>query len=473
MTAMLWSGADLFMRQGVQFVVAVILARLLSPEEFGTIALLYLFTGVASVFIDGGFSSALVHKQDASLIDESTVFWINLAMGALAALGLWSLAPWIAEFFEYPILAPLTNVLAISLAVNALGSIHLVLFSKRLDLKRPMFVSAVASIISGATAIALAMNDFGIWALAWQTIVASVMSTLLLWFVSPWRPRLVFSIAAASGMFRFGSYLMLSGLLDITYNRIYSLLIGKFYGVRDLAFYNRADNTKQIPVDLLSSALSRVAFPAFSAAAGDVEKLRRGVQSAVRVMMLINLPIMFGLIATAENVIIVLFGEVWRPAAPILEVLCIAGIFWPLHVINLSVLKAQGHSDLFFRLEIIKKLVGAAFLLAGSFYGVIGIAWSQAAFGLFGFIINAYYTDRYLEYGVIKQVRDFAGTLITAIAMAATVYWIAEACQAKVSVLLAIQVLTGAITFISLAWLVRLSGVVDLLSALGYKKKGN
>ncbi len=467
---MVWSGADLFMRQGVQFFVAVILARILSPEEFGTIALLYLFTGIANVFIDGGFSSALVQKQDATHTDESTVFWINLATGFLAALALWAMAPGIAKFFGYPILVPLTGTLAISLAVNALGSIHLVLFSKRLDFKKPMLVSAVASVVSGSTAVVLAMNEYGIWALAWQTIVASLVSTLMLWFVSPWRPALVFSITSATGMFRFGSYLMLSSLLDIIYNRIYALLIGKYYGVRDLAFYNRADNTKQIPVDVLSNTLARVAFPAFSAAADDPEKLRRGVQSAVRTMMLINCPIMFGIMATAENVIVVLFGETWRPAAPILEVLCISGIFWPLHVINLSVLKAQGHSELFFRLEIIKKIVGSAFLLAGTFYGVIGIAWSQAVFGLFGFLINAFYTGKYLKYGAIGQSADAIAALTAAALMGAVVSWLGVALNQNAYVLLAIQICSGVLMFFLVAWFTNIPGVDEILSIIGYKK---
>lgn len=463
MTAMLWSGADLFMRQGVQFIVAIILARLLTPEEFGTIALLYLFTGIASVFIDGGFSSALVQKQDATHADESTVFWINLAMGILSALALWGIAPWIADFFGYPILVPLTGLLALSLALNSLGSIHLALFSKRLDFKKPMMVSAAAAIVSGATAITMALNDFGVWALAWQTLVSSLVSTLLLWAVSRWRPTMVFSVDSARGMFRFGSYLMLSSLLDIAYNRIYSLLIGKFYGVRELAFYNRADNTKQIPVDVLSSALSRVAFPAFSAAAHDPDKLRRGVQSSVRVLMLVNLPTMFGLMATAENVIVVLFGEAWRPAAPILQVLTIAGIFWPLHVINLNVLKAQGHSNLFFRLEIIKKVLGAALLMVGSIFGVIGIAWSQAIFGLIGFIINAHFTGKFLDYGVLRQTREVFAILIVSAAMGGVVYWFSDVLMYGVYGMLSVQISIGVLFYFVIAWLVKLPGVEDVL----------
>lgn len=419
--AMLWSGADLFMRYGVQLVVAVILARLLSPEEFGTIALLYLFTGIAGVFIDGGFSSALVQKQNMTQTDESSVFWANLGISIFSAGVLSAAAPLISGFFGYPILVPLTGMLAASLVLNALGSIHLVLFSKRLDFKTPMLVSSAAAVSSGALAIWMAFEGFGIWALAWQAVCSSLVSTVLLWCFSLWRPTLEFSVNSLQSLFRFGSYLMLSGLLDISYNRIYSILIGKCYGVKELAYYNRADNTKQIPVDVLAAALSKVAFPVFSTVSHDTEKLRRGVRTVVKVIMFVNLPVMFGLMATAENVVRLLFGEQWLPCVPILQVLCIAGMFWPLHVINLSVLKAQGHSNLFFRLELIKKLFGITALLVGVYFGVMGIAWSQVFMGGVAFAINAYYSGTHLGYGVIQQVADILKSLLVSAAMAAVV----------------------------------------------------
>jgi len=460
--AVLWSGLDIFMRQGVQFVVGVTLARLLTPEEFGIIALLYLFTGIANVFIDGGFSSALVKNQAATLVDESTVFWINLAMGLFAALTLWFSAPWIAGFFGYPILVPLTAILAVSLILNALGGVHLVLFSKSLNFKKPMMISATAAVISGSVAIALALKGFGVWALAWQVLISSLVSTLLLWVFSPWRPAFVFSLDSARSLFRFGSYLMFSALLDIAYTRSYSLLIGKFYGVRELAFYNRADNTKQIPVNVLSMTLSRVAFPIFSAAAHDKKKLRRGVRLAVRGLMLVNLPMMFGLMATAETVIHALFGEKWLPAVPALQVLCIAGMFWPLHVINLNVLKAQGHSNLFFRLEVIKKIVGTVFLLCGSLYGVLGIAWSQAVFGVVGFLINAHYTKKYLDYGAGKQTKDFLAIFMLSMLMAIVVHEIGVSTALGLYETLTWQVASGATLFLGLAMLARIQAISEL-----------
>ena len=243
LSATLWSGADILMRQGLQFGISIALARLLSPEEFGTIALLYLFTGIASAFVDSGFSSALIQRQDITHTDESTVFWFNLAIGALVAISLWAAAPLIARFFVLPVLLPLTGLLALNIFLSALGSIHGTLLTKHLNFRVQMKIGAFSSLISGAIAITMAYYGYGVWALAAQTLAATILTTLLLWCLSPWRPALVFSKRSVRELFGFGGYMLASGLLDIIYNRAYTLLIGHFFGVKKLGFYNRADGT--------------------------------------------------------------------------------------------------------------------------------------------------------------------------------------------------------------------------------------
>lgn len=443
MTAVAWSGAEVFLRQGLQLLVAIVLARLLGPEEFGTIALLYLFTGLSLAFIDSGFSAALIQRQDISQTDKSTVFWFNLGMGLATAASLILAAPWIARFFGVPVLVPLTAVLAMSLFINALGAIHQTLLSKQLDFRTTMQVGVAATLVSGITAVVLAGAGYGVWALAAQSLVASVITTGLYWMRSRWRPSWEFSVASARRLFGFGGYLMAAGLLDVAYNRLYSLLIGKIYGVRDLGLYNRAETTKQIPVEGLSGILARVAFPIFSEAAGDTDKLRRGIRHALRGVMLINIPMMLGLMVTAEQTLQVVFGKQWLEAASLLRILCLAGLFWPLHVINLNVLKAQGHARLFFRLEIVKKVVGVSFLLAGLTQGLAGIAWSQVAFGFVGFLINAHYTGIFLGYGAWRQFKDFLPVLLVSAGMAASVHLVAERMDLAPNASLIVQVALG------------------------------
>jgi teichuronic acid exporter len=421
--ALIWTGSELLMRQGLQLGIAVFLARLLSPEEFGTVALLALFIGIGNVFVESGFSSALVQKQDITHTDESTVFWFNLGMGVSVAVLLWLVAPLIADFYQQPVLTPLMWVMALSVFVSAIGGIQHTLLTKNLNFKAPMQASVTASLLSGIVVCVLAYYGYGVWALAWQTLINSAVTSSLLWLLSCWRPSLTFSIQSIKKMFGFGSYLMLASLMDVAYNRFYSLLIGKVYSIHDLGIYNRADNTKQIPVDLLSMLMYRVAFPIFSAAASDCKRLKRGMVIALRGIMFLNVPVMLGLMVTADKLVLVLFGEQWTPAVPLLQVLCLAGVFWPLHVINLSVLKALGHSHLFFRLEVIKKILGTLFILGGLYYGLMGLAWSQVVFGVVTFGINAFYTRKYLGYGVWRQMLDFLPATIISIIMAVAVFY--------------------------------------------------
>lgn len=475
LSATLWSGADILMRQGLQFGVSIALARLLSPEEFGTIALLYLFTGIASAFVDSGFSLALIQQQEVTHIDESTVFWINLVMGALVALGLWAAAPLIANFFALPVLLPLTGLLALNIFLSALGSIHGTLLTKHLNFRVQMKIGAFSTLISGAIAITMAWHDYGVWALAAQTLAATGVTTLLLWCLSPWRPAMVFSRNSVHQLFGFGGYMLASGLLDIIYNRAYTVLIGHFFGVRELGFYNRADNTKQLPVGVLTGILSRVSFPIFSAAAHDKAQLRRGVQLALRGMMLINVPMMLGLAATAEPMVLTLFGVKWLPAVPLVKVLSLGAVLWPLHVININVLIAQGHSHLLFRLEVVKKLLGAALLVAGVFYGVMGIAWSQVIFGILAFTINAHYSERYLDYGVFAQIRDFFAVLTISVFMALVVHLAGtELYLLPVHLVPALQLTTlivlGAFIFIGLAFVFHLTALRNVVSLFQHRK---
>lgn len=471
LSATLWSSADFFIRQGLQFLVSIVLARILSPEEFGTIALLFLFTGIASALVDSGFSAALIQKQDSTHLDESTVFWFTIIASIVMALLLSLLSPSIADFYAMPTLVPLTILMAVNIIINALGAVHATLLTKQLDFKTQLKIGAWASLLSGVLAIVMAFMGHGIWALAAQMVCASLISTALLWLFKPWRPRFAFSKESAKSQFSYGGYLLAASLIDIIYTRGYTLLIGKFYSVRDLGFYSRAEGVRQLPVSGLSSVLVRVAFPLFSAAAHDKVLLRRGMQFATRAMMLINVPMMMGLAVAAHPLVLVLLGEQWLPMVPLLQVLCIGGILWPLHVLNLNVLTAQGHSKLFFRLEFIKKLLGILFLIVGSFYGVLGIAWSQVGYSVFAFFINAHYTKQHLNYGVLAQTQDFITILAIGVVMALLVFLLDRQLSLVPVLQLLVLVLVGVFIFCGLAWAFRLQAWQDAVHLLSRKSQ--
>ncbi len=457
----------MFLRQGLQLVVTVVLARLLSPEEFGTIALLSLFIGISSVFVDSGLSSALIQKQNTTHAEESTIFWFNLTAGIVATIALCITAPYIAAFYDKPILTNIIYVISLIIAVNATGAIHVALLTKRLDFLTQMKIGTIVNLVAGALAIFLAWRGFGIWSLVAQALTSSVLSNLLLWTFSSWRPKLQFQWSSARSLFGFGGYMVAATLLDTLYSKGYSLLIGKFYGTRELGLYSQADNTKQFPTGILAAIIARVAFPMLSAIAEDKVKLQRATQLSVRSAMLINIPMMLGLAALANIFIRVVFGGQWVAATSTLQILCLAGALWPLHVININVLLAQGYSKLVFNLQIIKSILGIILLIAGSRYGIVGIAWSQVALSCMCFFINTHYTKVHLDYGAFKQLRDNLPTLLACIPMISTVYMLSIYWNTTPVLKIFGLTIIGILLFGSIIRLASLTAVKDIQTLFG------
>ncbi len=416
-----WSALDQAIQQGLLFAISVTLARLVAPETYGTVALLQFFTGIAGVFVDGGLSSALIQKNDTTHTDESTVFWFNLAAGALLGIVLFACAPWISRFYGIPVLLPITRLYSLQFFLAACNSVQNTLYSKHLDFKTPLKIATATTLVSAAIGIYLAWKGCQIWALVAQSMAAAILQTVLIWTLSSWRPALTFSPASFRTLFRYSGYLFLSSLLDSVYQRCYTLIIGKIYGVRDLGIYNRADATKQLPTSVLTGILSKVAFPLFSQAAGDLPQLRRGFRLSIRAVMFLNIPIMLGVAVVSEPLILTLFGPVWASAVPLLQILAIGSVLWPLHVLNLSVLKALGHSNKFFKVELIKKSVGLTLVVIGSLYGMQGMALAVVISSVFSFTFNAYYNGKLLDYGAWRQIVDFSPALLCGCLMAVVV----------------------------------------------------
>jgi len=449
LSAVVWSGGEAFSRQGVQFIISIILARLLAPEIFGLIAMLSLFIGLASCFCEGGFSSALIQKQSLSQEDTSSVFYFNVMMGLTAALLFCATAPWIAAFYQAPVLQPLTRLMGLNVFIGTLGAVHQTLLVKDLDFRCLMRISIVAAIVSGAVGIALAWRGCGVWSLAIQTLVSTGVSTALLWWWRPWRPALVFSLKALRSLFRFGAYLFLSSVLDLAYTRAYSLVIGKFYTAGDLGLYSRADSTQQLPTNLLSTVVTRVSFPMFAAVAHDRELLRRAMRKVLASIMLLNVPAMLGLMVVARPLIVAVFGINWAGCVPYLQILCLAGVLWPLHVLNLSGLKAMGRSDLFFRLEVIKKAVGVCILVGSCLISITAMAWGMVLTSIVCVGINTYYTGVLLDYPLSRQIRDLLPCALPAGSMVACVWPFSLMTSVSPAALLGFQVSAGLIAYVA------------------------
>ncbi|WP_456375036.1 lipopolysaccharide biosynthesis protein [Thiolapillus sp.] len=447
-SAVLWSGMDLLVRQGLGFVISVILARLLGPDDFGTIALLSLFMGIAWVLVNVGFSSALIQKQDITHADESTVFWFNMVLGFFLAAAIAALAPWLARIYEKPVLFPLTMAMALNVMFSAACSVHSALLAKRLDFRNLMYVGLLSTVVSGGIGVYLAWSGFGVWALAIQSLTANLVSMLLFWLLASWMPAWTFSMESFRRLAGFGGYLLASRLLNMTFRKGYTLLLGKFFGLTELGYYTRAERIQALPTALVTGIAAKVALPLFASSHMEAERRTAGARMAIRVMMLITVPLVFGLSALAYPVTGVILGEAWMPVAPILQVLCLAGLLWPMDVINANLLKALGHARLFFRLEVAKLVAGVILLVAGSFYGVMGIAWAFVLQSIIGFVLNGYYVGCYTGYGGMGQLRDCLPAFLLGGGMMIIVSWINSAMKVDNVLDLVLVIGLGALVYL-------------------------
>lgn len=443
--------------RGLNIVFIAILARLLTPEDFGTFALLAIFVGVAQALVESGFGQALIHFQDTTDEDNSTVFWISLGIGTLFALGLYFTAPYIATFFETDVLVPLTHIMAITLWIGAFGIVQRALLVKRLAFRQITIINLSALLFASLMALILASLNFGVYTLAWQALFSATLTSALLWLVNGWRPTFQFRVRSAKRLFGFGGYMLASTLLEVVFSKSYTFLIGKVYGPIELGQFHRADSTSQMASGLVVAPLSKIIFPAFSQMRNDVVRIRGGLQDALRVSMLFNSAAMLTLAVVARPFVQTLLGPQWELAVQLLPILSLCALFMPLHVLNLQTLMALGRSDLFFVLEVIKKVVGFGILIFSTRYGVFGIAWGMVVTNVISFFINAWYSRVLLDFGPMRQVQHVFPSLAvgTVVAYAAYVSMTLSGLQGQILQLL-VGISTAAAAFATvcgLAWL--------------------
>lgn len=462
----LWSALDIVLRQGVQFVVTMVLARLLAPEDFGIIALLSFFTTLSITFAQSGLTMGLVQRQDTSRDEESTVFWWNLAIAVIFSVVLVGVGPALADFYGHAILRPLMWIAAAQVIFSALGAVQIALLTRSLGFDQLTKVGIVSSVLSAVAAIGVAVMGGGIWALAAQIVVFSAVNTAGMWVVSPWRPSRHWHFRTGRSLFNFGTWVSIGSLLEVLYTQGSSLLIGKLYGVRDLGFYNRGASTQLLPSSILSQIVSRIALPLFSSRAADPDALRRGLKMSIGLAMMLNLPTMAALAILAPEVVVVLFGAKWLPAAPILSILAIGGIFLPLHAINLHMVLAQGNTRVFLRNEIAKKVIGVTCMLVGSLFGIVGLAYSQIVYNLMAAVLNTRPSQVSLGYGLAGQLRDLSGIFLATAVMAAGLALLKMVLDMGPLPTLAICTLAGGFLYLSTGFLVRSASFMDALSLL-------
>lgn len=417
-----WSSVERFSNQGMSFLFSVILARMLAPSDFGIIAMITIFFAVAQSFVDSGFSNALVRKTDRREEDFSTCFYFNIGVGIIAYIVLFLIAPLVASFYNQPILSPIIRITGLGVVLNSLCVVQQALFTIKIDFKSQAKVTLSATIISGIVGVVLAYQGYGVWALVWQGVVMSLVRMGLLWLMSKWRPKAGFSKDSFHYLFGYGSKLLASGLLDTIYNNIYPIVIGKFYSPAQLGNYSRALSFAQLPSSNITSILQRVTFPVLSSIQDDLPRLQINYRRLLKLSAFIVFPLMMGLAAVAFPLIRVVLTPKWEGCSLYLQIICFALMWYPIHAINLNLLQVKGRSDLFLRLEIIKKIVGVCIMCITIPLGITAMCIGMVASSLISLFINTYYTGKLINIGYLKQMKDVFPILIVSLIMGIVVY---------------------------------------------------
>ncbi len=413
-----WSFVDNIAGSGISFLVGLVLARLLSPSEFGIIGMITIFIAISNSIVDSGFSNALIRKIDAEKKDYDTVFIFNLIVSIFLYVLLFLSAPAISRFYKEPQLISVTRVIGLVLICNAFGIIQRTLLVKAVDFKTQAKISIVASFGSGIIGIGMAIYGFGVWSLVAQQLSRQFLNAFFLWIWNTWRPSLQFSMQSFKELFGFGSKLMVSGIIDTTYKNIYYLIIGKFYTPAQLGQYTRAEQFNSVFSSNLTSVVQRVSYPVLSSIQNEDERLLAAYRKVIKTTMLVTFACMLGMAAVAKPMIVILIGEKWLPAVTYLQIMCFAGMLYPLHAINLNILQVKGRSDLFLKLEIIKKMIAVFPILLGIFLGIEYLLLGSVITSFIAFFLNSRYAEPLINYPTLQQIKDIFPTFIISLTTA-------------------------------------------------------
>lgn len=466
-----WSFADLMANHGIQFVIQLFLARLLLPEHFGVIGMILIFIAISNSIVDSGFSQALIRDQKTTQSDYSTVFYFNLIMAVLMYGILYFSSYPISIFFKEPQLVPILRILSLVLIINSLGIIQKVMLIKNVDFKTIAKVNVIAVLLSGSLTIYLAMRGYGVWSLVYNTLSMQLIQTLLLWIFNKWVPSTTFNMQSFRKFYKFGYKLLLSGLLDTLYNNIYFVIIGRFYSTTSLGFYSNAVRFRDMASQSISATVQRVSYPILSSIQQDKPRLKSGFKKIIKISAFINFPLMIGLAAIAPSLFNVFLGEKWMPSVFYFQLLCFAGMLYPLHAINLNILQVKGRSDLFLRIEILKKTVLTILIVLSLVFdlGIIGLISAAVLSSYIALYINTYFSAREIDYSAKEQLKDLLPVFLLSIVMGVIVISIGSVLSVNHSMKLMIQIGIGIVIYVvgcKLARVEELSTIYRMLIVL-------
>lgn len=450
LSSLLWRFLERIGAQGVSFIVSLVLARMLAPEAYGTIALVTVFIAILQVFVDSGLGNALIQKKDADDVDFSSVFYFNICICSALYLVLFLCAPLIGIFYNDNTLVPIVRVLGITLIISGLKNVQQAYVSKTLQFKKFFYSTLIGTVGSAVVGIIMAYFDFGVWALVFQNLLNGVIDTLILWVTVRWRPKRVFSIERLLVLVNFGWKILASSLLHTVYTNLRSLIIGKMYTTADLAYYNKGRSFPVLVVSNINTSIDSVLFPAMSNYQDSIAKVKALTRRSIMVSSYIMWPMMIGLAVVAEPLIVLLLTDKWLPAVPFLQIVCFSFALEPLQTANLNAIRSLGRSDITLKLEIIKKTISIGILILSMKYGVIAIALSGVVYAVIATVLNAFPNKNLLHYGYFEQLRDIMPSLIMAVVMGIIIYPIASL-PIHLCFILGLQIIIGSAVYLLLS----------------------
>lgn len=465
LSSLIWKYLEQGGTQGIQFIVQIVLARLLLPEDYGLIALVIIFTGIASVFVQSGFNGALIQKKDADEVDFSSVFYLSLFVAFLLYVMIFFAAPFIARFYEEPQLTSVFRVLSLTLFLGAFNSIQNAFVARNMLFKKLFFSSTGAIFVSGTVGIFMAYSGFGVWALVGQSITNQLLVMVILWFTVKWRPRLLFSFARVKKLFSFGWKLLFASLIKTLFIDLRSLVIGKINNPAMLGFYNRGQKFPSFIVGNINGSIQSVMFPVLSNHQHNRQRFKDMVRRSIITSTFIIFPMMVGLAVTAEPIVKILLTDKWLPCVPFLQIFCVAYALTPLNTSNKQAMNALGRSDIFLKVEIIKNVIDLTLLGITVFWGVYAIAIGHLLSSIIATFINTYPNKKLINYSFKEQWEDIIPSLLLSLVMGLVVYSV-KLLGMKVMTTLAVQICLGIVFYAGMAWLLKFECFIYLLSTL-------
>ena len=464
----MWNSIDRFTTQGISFVFSMLIARMLLPSDYGVIGMLSIFMAVSQCFINSGFGAALIRKNNRTETDLNTVFYFNIVVAFICYGLLWLGSPYIAKFYNLPLLESVTKVWGLNLIISSFAGIQDAQLSIAINFKSRAKISVITTLFTGVIGLLLAYRGYGVWALVFQTLSSNILRTSLLWLTVRWIPKLIFSWSSFKELFSFGSKLLASALLDTIYNNIYTIVIGKCFSAKALGVYSRADSLAQFPSSNITGVLQAVTFPVLSKIQDNDVRLASAYRRFLRMSAFVVFPLMVGLAAIADPFIRIVLTDKWEGTIIFLQIICFALMWFPIHAINLSLLQVKGRSDYFLKLEVIKKILGVAILCITIPLGLKAMCYGRVFSSVICLAINTYYTKKLIGYSFINQMTDLAHILLHTFVMGAIVFT-AVHCLPTLWLQLLIGVLIGLVYYILGAYFLRFEELQEILLLLKRK----